>query len=224
MLWVSGRTNDAGVIVDDEGKPIAGELWWKDDCSARIAPGAAPASAALPGDHAPGSGADLSGAGRGPAGARRAALRLGAPPAGALTTSFLSICSKVKDNRLLPHGFLDLAQRKEISLALGAKDDMAEDTEPVGVGDDPDYRNGGRDALIYRVPLAALADKAKPASVKATLYYQATPPFFLQDRFCTSQSADTKRLYYMTAKLKLDREPVQDWKFRLVTSGPVAVP
>ena len=62
------------------------------------------------------------------------------------------------------------------------------------------------------------------ASVKATLYYQATPPFFLQDRFCTSQSADTKRLYYMTAKLKLDREPVQDWKFRLVTSGPVAVP
>jgi len=212
------------VIVDEKATPIAGELWWKNDCSARIAPEQRlhqphyqvitrqdqaqiyqELVAAPPEQGAPRCG-------------------IGAPPAGALTTSFLSICSKVKDNRLLPHGFLGLAQRKEISLALGAKDDMAEDTEPVGVADDPDYRDGGRDALIYRVPLAALADKAKPASVKATLYYQATPPFFLQDRFCTSQSTDTKRLYYMSAKLKLDREPVQDWKFRLVTSGPVAVP
>jgi len=223
-LWASGRTNGAGVIVDEKATPIAGELWWKNDCSARIAPEQRlhqphyqvitrqdqaqiyqELVAAPPEQGAPRCG-------------------IGAPPAGALTTSFLSICSKVKDNRLLPHGFLGLAQRKEISLALGAKDDMAEDTEPVGVADDPDYRDGGRDALIYRVPLAALADKAKPASVKATLYYQATPPFFLQDRFCTSQSTDTKRLYYMSAKLKLDREPVQDWKFRLVTSGPVAVP
>ena len=37
-LWASGRTNGAGVIVDDKATPIAGELWWKNDCSARIAP------------------------------------------------------------------------------------------------------------------------------------------------------------------------------------------
>src|SRR5262249_45939626 len=37
-LWVSGRTNGAGVIVDENGDPIEGELWWKDDCSSRIDP------------------------------------------------------------------------------------------------------------------------------------------------------------------------------------------
>ena len=35
VLWASGRTDGAGVIVDEKGEPIAGELWWKDDCSAR---------------------------------------------------------------------------------------------------------------------------------------------------------------------------------------------
>ncbi|HEY5065207.1 MAG TPA: hypothetical protein VIJ04_10375, partial [Xanthobacteraceae bacterium] len=38
VLWESGRTNNVGVIVDQNGKPVAGELWWKDDCSARIDP------------------------------------------------------------------------------------------------------------------------------------------------------------------------------------------
>jgi hypothetical protein len=128
----------------------------------------------------------------------------------------------VKDNRLLPHGFLDLAKRKAISLKLGAKEDMAEDTDPVGVGDDPDYKSGGSDALIYRVPITGL--KGKPAAVRATLYYQPTPPFFLQDRFCTSNSADTKRLFYVAGNLSLAGTPAQDWKLRVVTSGPVPVP
>ena len=44
-----------------------------------------------------------------------------AKPGGKLTTSFLSICAKVKDNRLLPHGFLPLADRVRIAGALGAK-------------------------------------------------------------------------------------------------------
>ena len=70
---------------------------------------------------------------------------------------------------------------------------MAEEVGPGAVGDDPDYERGGSDSLVYRVPLAELA--GKPAAVQATLYYQATPPFYLQDRFCTSSSTDTKRLY-----------------------------
>jgi hypothetical protein len=60
--------------------------------------------------------------------------------------------------------------------------------------------------------------------VQATLYYQATPPFFLQDRFCTSNSADTKRLFYLAGKLQLVGTMAQDWKLRVVTSGPVSVP
>ena len=38
ILWSSGRTDPAGVIVDGKGQPIAGELWWKPDCSARVVP------------------------------------------------------------------------------------------------------------------------------------------------------------------------------------------
>ena len=45
--------------------------------------------------------------------------------------------------------------------------------------------------------------RRQPAAVQATLYYQATPPFYLQDRFCTSSSKDTKRLYYVAGKLNL---------------------
>src|SRR5262249_51908230 len=37
-LWTSGRTNSMGVIIDENNKPIAGELWWKDDCSAPLNP------------------------------------------------------------------------------------------------------------------------------------------------------------------------------------------
>src|SRR5262249_39336500 len=125
VLWSSGRTNRQGVIVDDKGEPIAGELWWKPDCSARIAPEARVHQphyqvisrqdqaqiyqelASAPADTAP---ADVAAPVCGP----------GAMPQGPLTTSFLSICAKVKDNRLLPHGFLKLEDRIAVAPAPGA--------------------------------------------------------------------------------------------------------
>jgi cytochrome P460 len=223
-LWSSGRTNGSGVIVDDKDVPIAGELWWKDDCSARIDPNARihqPHYKEIARqDQAQIYQELVSTPPDGPA----PQCGIGAPPAGQLTTSFLSICSKVKDNRLLPSGFLSLEERKKISLKLGANEDMALDTDPVGVGDDPDYRTGGSDSLVYRIPLDALKGNGKPAAIQATLHYQATPPFFLQDRFCTSKSPDTQRLYYVAGNLNLAGTPAQDWKLRVVTSGPVSVP
>jgi hypothetical protein len=222
VLWASGRTNRAGVIVDHKGSPIAGELWWKHDCSARV-----DAQARIHQPHyqvitrqdqaqiyeellstppdtpAPRCGPD-------------------ATPAGQLTTSFLSICARVKDNRLLPHGFLKLDERIEISRALGAEADLAVESGAAAVGEDPDYRSGGGDSLLYRVPLSELA--GKPAGVQATIYYQATPPYYLQDRFCTSKSEDTKRLYYVAGKLNLAGTPASDWKLKVVSSGPVRVP
>jgi hypothetical protein len=35
---------------------------------------------------------------------------------------------------------------------------------------------------------------------------------------------DAKRLYYLAGKLNLAGTPAQDWKLRVVTSGPVTVP
>jgi hypothetical protein len=224
VLWSSGRTNGSGVIIDNDGAPLAGELWWKDDCSARIDPDARihqPHYKEITRQNQAQIYQELVAA---PPDVPAPRCGIGEPPQGPLTTSFLSVCRIVKDNRLLPHGFLGLNDRKRIAVALGAKEDLAEDTAPVGVGDDPDYRTGGGDALIYRVPLAALTGTRKPAAIQATLYYQATPPFYLQDRFCTSNSADTKRLYYIAGQLNLAGTPAQDWKLRVVTSGPVSLP
>jgi hypothetical protein len=221
ILWSSGRTNPAGVIVDDRGQPIAGEQWWTPDCARRIAPEKRAhqphyqvvsrqdqaqiyqeLASAPPKDAAPVCGPT-------------------AAPAGELTTSFLSICARVKDNRILPKGFLPLRDRIAIAAALSAGADLAEDAGPAAIDDDPDYRNGGDDSVVYRVPLGALA--GTPASVRATLYYQATPPYFLQDRFCTSTSPDTRRLYFLAGNLDLKDTPAEGWKLKLVTTGPVAV-
>jgi cytochrome c551/c552 len=222
-LWSSGRTDAAGVIVGADDKPIAGELWWKDDCSARIEPDArihqphyreiARQDQAQIYQELVSTAPDVPAPACGP----------GVPPAGHLTTSFLSICTKVKDNRLLPRGFLSLEKRREIAAKLGAGEDMAQETDPVGVGDDPDFTSGGSDSLVYRVPLAELKG-GKPAAIQATLYYQATPPFYLQDRFCTSHGDDTQRLYYLAGNLKLAGSLAQEWKLRVVTSGPLPVP
>ena len=47
---------------------------------------------------------------------------------------------------------------------------------------------------------------------------------YLQDRFCTSKGDDAKRLFFLTGKLNLAGTPAQDWKLKVVTSGPVTVP
>jgi hypothetical protein len=183
-LWESGRTNDAGVITDRGGHPIAGELWWTPDCGARVAPNNAhqPHYQVITREDQAQIYQELTTAP--PKNATPAQCEIGAAPAGELTTSFASICSRLKDNRLLPDGFLPLPQRIAIAQALGAREDLARDTSPVGVGDDPDYRDGGGDALRFETPLADIAGAL--SAVEATLYYQATPPFFLQDRFCTA--------------------------------------
>ncbi len=221
VLWASGRTNDAGMIVDGKGRPVDGELWWKDDCSARLHPDKLVYQphyqivqrqdqaqiyqelVTAPPKENPRCGID-------------------APALPPFTTSFLSICGRAKDNRILPRGFLPLADRTRIALALGAQEDLAQDVEPYGVGDDPDYREGGGDSLIYEVDLSEVS--GTPVSVQATLYYQATPPFYLQDRFCTSRSQDTQRLYFLAGHLNLDGTAAEDWKLAVVSTGTVAVP
>jgi hypothetical protein len=221
ILWASGRTNGAGVIVDERGMPIAGELWWKNDCSARIDPEALihqPHYQVVTRQDQAQIYEELVST---PPDTPAPTCGFGTPPAGQLTTSFLSQCTKVKDNRLLPRGFLGLAQRLDISRALGAGAEMAEESGPAAVGDDPDYRTGGGDTVVYSVPLSEIS--GTPVAVQATIYYQATAPSYLQDRFCTSKSSDTKRLYYLAGKLSLAGTPAESWKLRVVTTGPVAV-
>lgn len=221
-IWSSGSTNGAGVIVDKEGQPIDGELWWKDDCSDLVSPGnpqfqphfqtitssrqaqiyqelvTAPADVPNP-----------------------SCIKGSVTPGGNLTTSFLSICENAKDNRLLPHGFLSLDQRVELSKFLGANAELAEESGPHHVGDDPHYKTGGGDAFEYRIPLSAI--HGQPTSVQATLHYQSIPPFYLQDRFCTAEGSDRDRLYFLAGHLNLNGTEAQNWRFQIVQTDTIPV-
>ena len=218
VLWASGRTDAAGTIVDQHGQPIAGELLWTEDCSARL-PGQPhqPHYQVVRGQDQAQIYQELTTA-PAPVADPRCGPR--PVPGGAITTSFLSICGQLKDNRLLPHGFLDRPTRVSIARALGAGPELAEEAGPHAVGGDPDYDRGGGDALRYEVDLKALG--SAPVYLRATLYYQATPPYYLQDRFCTSKSDDTERLYFLAGHLDLEG-PAKSWKLAVTGTGLVPI-
>lgn len=227
LLWASGRTNDLGVIVDDAGDPVSGEFWWQPDCSARLAD---------PRPHQPHFETITA---QDQAQIYQELYTDNSEPF-RLTTSFLSIGVDrplgwhVKDNRLQPRGFLPEAERYKIAMSLGDKTQIPDPTgkdenfgSDAAVGPhgrattDPDYQNGtGVDRLLYEIRL-----DAKPAFVRARLFYQAIPPFFLQDRFCISQQArgtsttDTERLYFLAGHLNLDDTEAQSWKLQIADSG-----
>ncbi len=220
VIWSSGGTDGVGRIVGDDGKPLAGEMWWTADCAKRLEPNKRihqPHYQTISRQDQVQIYQELVSA---PADIGSPQCGHGAPPQGALTTSFLSICAEVKDNRLLPHGYLPLEKRIAIARALGAKADMAEDSGPTAVGNDPDYADGkgGGDTLNYAIPLSDL--KGEPAQVRARMWYQATPPFYLQDRFCTARGNDTSRLYYLAGHLNLDNSPADNWKLLVGDTGP----
>ncbi|XXT16257.1 hypothetical protein WME94_39105 [Sorangium sp. So ce429] len=141
-----------------------------------------------------------------------------------MTTSFLHRVSVEKDNRLRPRDW-------------DSRGAWASVTEPHGTGRDTDYKTGpskqlldGRDSLAYKVPALAGA-----ATVRATLYYQATPPYYLEHRFKSGKKGpsrdDTERLYYLASNLNVDArsesgEPyIKDWKLKIAsTSAAVRAP
>ena len=221
VLWQSGGVNPAGQIIDPQKRPITGEVWWTKQCERPAnwedRPHQPHYELVTAQDQAQIYQELVS---TPPAGATSSSCGHEAPPSGTLTTSFLSICSEVKDNRLYPSGFLPLAHRIRIAKALGAQPNLAEDTTAVGVHDaagviDPDYDAEadrpitGADSLTYAFDLQGAA----VARVTARVLYQATPPFYLQDRFCTGgDTKDMNRLLYLADNLVSEKTPeIQDW-------------
>lgn len=211
-LWASGRTNDVGTIVDENNRPIAGEYWWKPGCSARI-----PVAEQNWQRHY----TQITQQNQ-----AQVYQELATDKQGYLTTSFLSIDEEVKDNRLLPHGFLPEADRLRIARALGdtttldavMDENVGSDKSvgPKGVNGDDDYRRGGGDRLSYVVGNL----NAQPVTIRATLYYQSIPPYFLQDRFCVAPDGpDTQRLYFLAGHLNLDGTEAEGWKLKIAQSS-----
>jgi len=195
VLWVSGSTNAAGVILGGDGKPLFTEFfdashgnqqrpqqyqkhWQVIDSQDRV----------------------------------QIYEELALDPEGFITTSFLSRDKTIKDNRLLPRGYrLD--------------GPFHEETVPHGTSGDPDYGSfsaRGSDQILYRIPMtAALRDAT---SVKVRLHYQATPPYYLQDRFDLAANApagsdikEIQRLYYIASRLDLSATNVPNWTLEVAT-------
>jgi hypothetical protein len=92
---------------------------------------------------------------------------------------------------------------------------------------DPVYLNGsGTSVVHYEIPLSALAngtDRSK-LTVKATLYYQSIPPYYLMQRFEQAPGAlGTQRLLYLTSRLKTKGTPIEGWRL-LIASSPARAP
>lgn len=221
VIWASGRTDGVGRLIDDAGAPVAGEVWWGPSCTIpadRKARAHQPHFQMVTAQDQVQIYQELVST---PPDRDNVTCGHDAEPEGELTTSFLSICAEVKDNRLLPEGYLPLDERKKIARALGAGENLAEDAGSTPTGSDPDYDTGGGDSFVYAVPRADLG--GTPVSVRARLYYQATPPFYLQDRFCTATGPDTDRLYYLAGHLDLAGTPAEGWKLLVADSGSVDV-
>ncbi len=134
---------------------------------------------------------------------------------GALAPRVLSLFTIVKDNRLLPSGWLpDSAwQGTEERLGLNVKN-MAEITKARLSTPDPDpyYTDRaltvlGADTLRYLIPRSDLG--ATPDSVVARIRYQTIPPYYLLARFKDGvkdgrYGPETQRLIYMASRLNLD--------------------
>ncbi len=226
VIWQSGNTNDVGIILGPDGKPLPGELWYNNKCEKIV-----DKSDFEPHHQMITSASQVQIY-------QEVKLDPGTPPPGAnqicgegatvasdanLTTSFLSICHTAKDNRLMPKGTVDFETRVEIAKALGIANEteaelMATETGAAAVGGDPDYISGGQDSLVYSLSPKELGGKT-PASIRSTLYYQATPPFYLQDRFCNGEGVNRDRLYSLSRMLNVKGEPIDNWSFRLVSGS-----
>lgn len=129
-------------------------------------------------------------------------------PEGFLTTSFIALDHKVKDNRLQPRGW-------------SAHGPFAEETGPVDTclqGSqvcDPDYQNGSGSNLVrYEIPLSACRSGAcvsAATNIRATLYYQTIPHYYLEQRATDATGIDTERLIRFTRDLKVEQTPVDRW-------------
>jgi hypothetical protein len=185
VLWASGNTNADGVIVDNAGNPLTTEFF-------------SPTQQTFQPHFWTGNPITSDSQ-------VEIYEELAIDPQGMLTTSFLSLDHKVKDNRIQPQGRSFNGPNAGI-------------TAPVGTGADPTYQRGcGCSIVRYQIAMPANA-----VSVNATLYYQSIPPYYLRQRSEEGHGPDTARLITFTNQLNTSQYPeIANWKLKIATSGAV---
>ncbi len=195
VIWGSGRTNAAGVIVDENGLPLKTEF--------------------LPDSHNYQHHHQLI--------TKQHQVQiyeeLNQNAQFDFTTSFIHRVHPIKDNRLLPQGWRNSDYFKPQGEVM---QQFMEATDPDGVAGDPNYEDQGptfpgQDKLTYSIPLPEGIDPSQ-LSIKVSMYYQSIPPYYLNQRFTTVPDGEaTKRLYYLTSRLNLEETALEDWKLPLVS-------
>jgi hypothetical protein len=195
VVWMSGRTNELGILVDSTGHPLPTEFFERDAKTGH------------------------------PTYQRHHQLITSPDQVQIyevllhnekeeITTSFIHGCHIIKDNRLLPVGW----RREGHDPALTGYFLKATYPGPEAIKD-PQYTDGsGSDQLVYRIKLPSDVNRSQ-LSVRATLYYQSMPPYFLQTLFTTSpEGPATRRLHYICSNIKLEGTLIEGWKLRITSA------
>ena len=221
VIWASGRSNSLGVIVDENGAALPSEFHEVLNATTCAAASGGCEQAYEP-HYETITRQDQA----------QIYEELTKNPEGRFTTSFLGRMTEVKDNRLLPKGWTREGPAgfkafysdnpQEGQKALDA-------TRPEGEAlQDTDFLDGtGSDIITYRMDLPAgvleQIESGLSVSVRASLYYQAIPPFYLQERFTTASGDNAKRLHYMASHLNLEGTNIENWKL-LIQSASATIP
>ena len=204
VVWASGRTDNLGIIVDGGGKTLPSEFFTEyRDSQGRVQQHYQPHYEVITAQDQVQIYEELT-----------------QNADGKFTTNFVRRDHNLKDNRLLPIGWTENGPDP----SLNGRFLQSTHAEGQEVEKDEDYHNGkGIDRLTYWITLPAGVDATK-CTVKATLYYQSTPPYYLNDRFKAAPSGEaTKRLYYLTSNLNLTGTAVENWKLKIVSTPLVPV-
>ena len=191
VLWESGGTNGEGVITDTAGNPLLTEFYSPHQQT--FQPHFWTGNPITSDDEV------------------EIYEETNQDPQGQVTTSFLSLDNKVKDNRILPQGFSTSGPNAALLAA-------------VGTGADPSYQGGcGCSVVSYNLPLMGALTNA--ATVQATLYYQSIPPYYLRQRAEDANGPDTQRLINYTNELNVGTAypEIANWKLKITSSGPVDI-
>jgi len=135
-------------------------------------------------------------------------------PEGFLTTCFIALNQKAKDNRLQPQGWTSTGPEAAETGPLGT---CVAVHRPEGREShlcDPHYEDGSGSSVVrYLVPVTkrtAIAEK-----VRATLYYQTIPPYYQLQRATDATGVDTERLVRFVNKLYVAGTPVDKWVLKI---------
>ena len=124
------------------------------------------------------------------------------------TTSFIHGSTTVKDNRFLPPGWSADGPDPALTGAYLKATHPGENAKK-----DPRYTDGsGSDQIEYQIELPSGID-AKKLKVKASIYYQAFPPYFLKNLFDNAPNGEaTRRLHFMMSNADVRGTAIEDWK------------